>query len=103
MMGSKDQTAVWYQQAAAMMYAKADNYRKIGSIYLAAKFQHIAAKSADMARRVMFARFAIAGGEFTMVDMVNANKHDQDVCDWLSTAQVGDVCPLGGETVRRVA
>jgi hypothetical protein len=48
------------------------------------------------------------GGEFTLESMLDANRDDQEICDWVRYALVGDVLRGGGGAggefeIRRVA
>lgn len=46
--------------------------------------------------------FEIAGGQYTLTEMLEANSEDGFVCEWLRKAQVGDVLKEG-EPVKRVS
>jgi hypothetical protein len=47
--------------------------------------------------------FSIAGGTYSLEEMLAANAEDEGVCDWLLNAEVGVPCSLGGEYVVRIA
>lgn len=37
------------------------------------------------------ARFTFDGQRYTLAEMLGANAHDPDCCDWIRSAEVGDV------------
>lgn len=48
-------------------------------------------------------RFELMGQTFTYHAMMTGNDEDQEVCDWVKNAKVGDVCDLWMTDLKRIA
>lgn len=49
-------------------------------------------------------RFIVNGGEpCTLAELLAANEHDAEVCEWAACARPGDALALGHGCVERVA